>query len=100
MISQEMIRDAARMNAGHVRRTPVVECDAADFGLGPARITFKLELLQHSGSFKARGAMYNVLSRPIPEAGVAAASGGNHGVAVAWAAQKAGVPASIFIPTV
>jgi threonine dehydratase len=64
------------------------------------RLTFKLELLQHTGSFKARGAMFNVLSRPIPAAGVAAASGGNHGVAVAWAAQQAGVAGSIFVPTV
>jgi len=100
LISQEGILKAAQTIAGRVRRTPVVECDAADFGLPPMRLAFKLELLQHTGSFKARGAMFNVLSRPIPEAGVAAASGGNHGVAVAWAAQQAGVAGSIFVPTV
>jgi threonine dehydratase len=100
VISQESILNAARTIEGRVRRTPVVECDGVDFGLPPIRLTFKLELLQHTGSFKARGAMFNVLSRPIPEAGVAAASGGNHGVAVAWAAQRAGVAGSIFVPTV
>ena len=99
-ISQDMIRNAARALGGRVRRTPVIECDAADFGLAKARLTLKLELLQHSGSFKARGAMFNVVSRAIPPAGVAAASGGNHGAAVAWAAQQAGVAASIFVPTV
>jgi threonine dehydratase len=60
----------------------------------------KLELLQHTGSFKARGALHNLLSRDVPEAGVVAASGGNHGIAVAFAATKAGKAASIFIPTV
>jgi threonine dehydratase len=95
-----MIREAARTIAGRVRRTPLVECEGSDFGLGGCRLTLKLELLQHSGSFKARGALYNVLSRAIPDTGVAAASGGNHGAAVAWAAQKAGVAASIFVPSV
>ena len=100
MISPDMIREAARVTQPHIRRTPTVECNASDFGLPSAHLTFKLELLQHSGSFKARGAMFNILSRQIPAAGVAAASGGNHGAAVAWAAQKAGVPASIFVPVV
>ena len=95
-----MIGEAARVTRPHIRRTPVVECNASDFGLNESTLTFKLELLQHSGSFKARGAMFNILSRQIPPAGVAAASGGNHGAAVAWAAQKTGVPASIFVPVV
>jgi threonine dehydratase len=61
---------------------------------------FKLELLQHSGSFKARGAFANLLTRQVPAAGVVAASGGNHGAAVAYAAQKLGKPARIYVPTV
>jgi threonine dehydratase len=83
-----------------VRVTPVVEADAADFGLPPASLVFKLEQLQHSGSFKARGAFANLLLRKIPEAGVVAASGGNHGAAVAYAAMRLGVRARIFVPTV
>ncbi len=84
----------------HVRRTPIVEVSARDFGLGGFPILFKLELLQHSGSFKARGAFSNLLQRAVPAAGVVAASGGNHGVAVAYAAQRLGVAARIFVPTV
>jgi threonine dehydratase len=84
----------------YIRRTPIVEIAAADFGLGDFRIVLKLELLQHSGSFKARGAFTNLLLRDVPEAGVVAASGGNHGVAVAFAAQRLGVPARIFVPSV
>jgi len=64
------------------------------------RIVFKLELLQHSGSFKPRGAFANMLTHVIPAAGVAAASGGNHGAAVAYAAMKLGKPARIFVPRV
>src|SRR5690242_13096796 len=84
----------------HVRRTPIIEVDAADFGLESRPLTFKLELLQHTGSFKPRGALASLLSRPLPPAGVVAASGGNHGLAVAFAARKAGVPATIFVPNV
>jgi threonine dehydratase len=82
----------------HVRRTPVIAVAAADLGLSGPPVTFKLEFLQHTGSFKARGAMLNLLTRDVPPAGVAAASGGNHGAAVAWAAARAGVPATIFVP--
>jgi threonine dehydratase len=78
----------------HVRRTPVVDPD------GDGRRIFKLELLQHSGSFKARGAFTNLLERQVPQAGVVAASGGNHGAAVAYAAMKLGHKATIFVPEV
>lgn len=84
----------------HVRRTPVVEVEGADFGLGTGRIVFKLELLQHAGSFKPRGALANLLTRRIPAAGVVAASGGNHGLAVAFAARKLATRATIFVPSV
>jgi threonine dehydratase len=80
----------------YVRVTPVVELNGADFGLSPFPLWLKLEQLQHSGSFKARGAFANLLGRSIPEAGVVAASGGNHGAAVAYAARRLGVPAKIF----
>jgi threonine dehydratase len=78
----------------------VLEVDGADFGLDSITIVFKLELVQHGGSFKARGAFTNLLTREIPEVGVVAASGGNHGVAVAYAAMKLGTPATIFVPSV
>ncbi len=84
----------------HVRVTPVLELSGADAGLAPFPLTLKLELLQHSGSFKARGAFANLLLRTIPPAGVVAASGGNHGAAVAYAAMRLGVRARIFVPTV
>ena len=84
----------------HVRRTPVIEAAGADFGLPSVRLRFKLELLQHAGSFKSRGAFANMLLRKVPSAGVAAASGGNHGAAVAYAAMRLNVPAKIFVPTV
>jgi threonine dehydratase len=99
-LTPEAIAQAYGVIRGHIRRTPVVEVDAADFGLTAASLTFKLELLQHAGSFKARGAFTNLLTRQIPSAGVVAASGGNHGVAVAFAAHKLGIPARIFVPTV
>jgi threonine dehydratase len=70
------------------------------FGLPIKSLTLKLELLQHSGSFKARGAFTNLLTRAVPEAGVVAASGGNHGAAVAYAAMRLGKPAKIFVPSV
>jgi threonine dehydratase len=84
----------------HIRETPVIEADGSDFGLNSSRVSFKLECLQHSGSFKARGAFANLLTRRIPQSGVVAASGGNHGVAVAYAAMKLGVTARIFVPSV
>src|SRR5450432_4190044 len=84
----------------YIRRTPVVEVDGTDFGLAGVALTLKLELLQHAGSFKTRGAFNNLLTREIPPAGVVAASGGNHGAAVAFAAMKLGIPAKIFVPSV
>jgi threonine dehydratase len=84
----------------HVRLTPVLETSGADLGLAPFPLTLKLELMQHSGSFKPRGAFTNLMTRAIPAAGVVAASGGNHGAAVAYAAMRLGVPARIFVPTV
>jgi threonine dehydratase len=86
--------------ASHIRRTPVVEVDGADFALNLSALTLKLELLQHAGSFKSRGAFNNLLTRKIPPAGIVAASGGNHGAAVAFAAMKLGIPAKIFVPSV
>src|SRR4051812_20121204 len=83
-----------------IRRTPVMEVVAADLGLTVARLILKLELFQHTGSFKTRGAFANLLSRDVPGAGIAAASGGNHGVAVAYAAHKLHIPATIFVPSV
>ena len=87
----------------YVRRTPVVTVDLADLTGTADRaqtVSLKLEQLQCSGSFKARGAFANLLLRELPDAGVVAASGGNHGAAVAYAAHRLGVPAKIFVPTV
>ncbi len=84
----------------YIRRTPVLETRGADFGLAAGTVAFKLELCQHGGSFKARGAFANLLLREIPAAGVVAASGGNHGVAVAFAAHALSIPARIFVPNV
>jgi len=84
----------------YLRVTPVVEVNGADFGRSAFSLLLKLEQLQCSGSFKARGAFANLLGRAIPSAGVAAASGGNHGAAVAYAAMRLRVPARIFVPTV
>ena len=99
-ITRERIAATEAVIRPYIRRTPLVRLDASDFGLGCAPLTFKLEFLQHSGSFKARGAFANLLLRKPPAAGVVAASGGNHGVAVAHAAHRLGVPATIFVPDV
>jgi threonine dehydratase len=77
-----------------------MELRGVELGLGPLALTLKLELFQHTGSFKPRGAFANLLMREVPAAGVVAASGGNHGAAVAYAAMKLGVPAKIFVPAV
>lgn len=86
--------------APYIRRTPVIAVAGADFGLDLPQLQLKLELLQHSGSFKPRGAFTSLLSREVPVAGVVAASGGNHGAAVAYAAMVLKVPARIFVPSI
>ena len=97
-VSRDDIRAAAARIAPHIRRTPVWTLPHA-FG-HDGEVCLKLEFLQHAGSFKPRGAFNTLLSRPIPAAGVAAASGGNHGAAVAYAANKLGIKARIFVPEI
>ena len=91
------IRAAHARIAAHIRRTPLLETPSPIPG---ASLSLKLEALQHSGSFKARGAFHNLVTRPAPAVGCATASGGNHGAAVAFAAQELGVPARIFVPKI
>jgi threonine dehydratase len=90
-LTKQTIREAERRIRPYIRRTPVIEAD---------RVVLKLEFMQHAGSFKTRGAFANLLMRRVPRSGVVAASGGNHGAAVAFAAMRLGVPAKIFVPTV
>src|SRR6267154_4089504 len=99
MISRTEIQDAGRRIAMHVRRTPVMALEEKACGID-AKILFKLECLQHTGSFKPRGAFNCILSSEIEEVGVIAASGGNHGAAVAYAAHKLGHSAEIFVPVI
>jgi threonine dehydratase len=99
-IDRQQIATVEKVIRPHVRRTPILEVSGSDFRLDSISLIFKLEFLQHAGSFKSRGAFSNLLTREIPKAGVVAASGGNHGVAVAYAAGKLGTPAKIFLPTV
>jgi threonine dehydratase len=100
MISPGQIRSAYDAITPHIRRTPIVEIEGLDFGVRVPRLSLKLESLQHAGSFKARGAFANLILRRVPDAGVVAASGGNHGAAVAFAAMKRGVAAKVFVPKV
>lgn len=95
MLWQTEIQAATDRIKPHIVRTPVLEYDG--FGLGHS-IALKLEQMQHTGSFKARGAFNTLLSLDVPRAGLVAASGGNHGAAVAFAAQKLGHKAKIFVP--
>jgi|SRR5579859_111197 len=97
MISRTEIQDAGRRIATHVRRTPVIALEDRAFGLD-TKLFFKLEQLQHTGSFKPRGAFNCMLGSDVPAAGVIAASGGNHGAAVAYAAQNLEHHAEIFVP--
>jgi len=92
---KERIAEAAQRVEGHVLRTPVMR--TGGFGLD-REIEVKLEQLQHTGTFKARGAFNTLLGGPVPQAGIVAASGGNHGAAVAFAAHRLGHPAHIFVP--
>ncbi|GAB1817194.1 threonine/serine dehydratase [Herbidospora sp. RD11066] len=91
-LTRDEVIQAASVIGGRVRRTPVVEAAPG--------IWLKLECLQHSGSFKVRGAFTTMLSADVPAAGVIAASGGNHGLAVAYAARALGLRAEIFVPEV
>jgi threonine dehydratase len=100
VVSREQIGLTYQIIRPYIRRTPLIEIAGADVGLDGISVILKLELLQHTGSFKPRGAFANLLTRTIPAAGVVAASGGNHGAAVAFAAMKLGKPATIFVPSV
>jgi threonine dehydratase len=98
LISRRDIEAAADRIAGHVRVTPVMALEKGAFGI-EAPVTLKLELQQHTGSFKPRGAFNRVLSSPkVPEAGLITASGGNHGQAVAFVGRQLGHRAEIFVP--
>jgi threonine dehydratase len=99
-VTRERIAATEKRIRPRIRRTPVIRMDRAEFGLAPGPLVLKLEQLQHTGSFKVRGAFANLLLRQIPASGVVAASGGNHGVAVSYVAQALGVQARIFVPTV
>jgi threonine dehydratase len=91
------VEEAAQRIQPYVRTTPVLELEAGAFGV-EGLLTLKLELLQHTGSFKPRGAFNRILTADIDESGVLAASGGNFGLAVAYAARALGHPAEIFVP--
>jgi threonine dehydratase len=99
-IDRAAIAATERLIRPYIRHTPVIRIDAGDLGIAGERLALKLEFLQHTGSFKPRGAFANLLTRNAPEAGVVAASGGNHGAAVAYAAMRLGLKATIFVPTV
>jgi len=99
-VTPQAIERSERLIRPYIRRTPVMTFDRSELGLPAGPLTLKLEQMQHSGAFKARGAFTNLLTREIPKAGVVAASGGNHGAAVAYAAMRLNKPASIFVPSV
>ncbi len=100
-VDRASIEKAAAVVGPYVRRTPVIEIATGDLGLADShRLFLKLESLQHTGSFKVRGAFNNLLTREIPPVGVVAASGGNHGAAVAYAAYRLGIAAKIYVPSV
>ena len=95
MVNAEKISTAWGKILPHVVRTPVMQTDV----FGPS-LALKLEHIQHTGSFKARGAMNSLLSMDVPKSGLVAASGGNHGAAVAWAAARLGYKARIYVPEI
>lgn len=99
MLSRASIPQAESLIRPYVRRTPVMELTPHEFSLD-ARIFLKLELMQHTASFKPRGAFHRILANTVPAAGVIAASGGNHGIATAYAAHQLGIPAEIFVPEI
>lgn len=98
-VQRPHVQAAQALIAEHVRRTPLIDAEDEFFGVA-ASVTLKLELLQHTGSFKPRGALHRALTSDIPDAGLIAASGGNHGIAVAWVAKRLGVRAEIFVPEI
>lgn len=98
LVGRDDVQAAAAVLEGRVRRTPMLD-PGVDF-FGRPNISCKLELLQHTGSFKPRGALHRALTSEVPEAGLIAASGGNHGLAVAWVARQLGAPAEIYVPEV
>jgi threonine dehydratase len=99
-VTRSMIAQTDAVIRPYIRRTPVITFDGRDIGARNADVSIKLELMQRSGSFKVRGAFANLLMRDVPDVGVVAASGGNHGAAVAYAAHKLGIPAKIFVPRI
>ena len=99
MITPSLIEQAAKRIKNYVRETPLIQLEPGAFGVS-GRLNLKLEFLQHTGSFKTRGAFNCFLSQVVPRTGVVAASGGNHGAAVAYAAQQLGYPAAIFVPKI
>ena len=99
-IDRETIEATYERIRPHIRQTPIIAAEGADFNAPGVSLTFKLELMQHAGSFKTRGAFANLLLREVPPAGIVAASGGNHGAAAAYAAMTRGVKARIFVPAI
>lgn len=98
-VTTDHVKAAMPRIASRVRRTPVLALSEGAFGhSGP--VSLKLELLQHAGSFKARGAFHSLLSTTLPPVGVTTASGGNHGAAVAYAARELGTKACVFVPDI
>lgn len=98
-VTTDQIEDAAGRIVGHVRSTPLMTV-AGLAATWSRPVQLKLEFLQHAGSFKTRGAFNSLLSAHVPDIGVAAASGGNHGAAVAYAAGRLGCRATIFVPEI
>lgn len=97
MLTRDDVQAAADRIAGRIRTTPVATLEKDSIGLA-ASIEVKLELMQHTGSFKPRGAFNRILTQSVPDSGVVAASGGNHGLAVAFAARELGIAAEVFVP--
>src|SRR3954454_10891888 len=95
-VTRQRIAATYELIRPHVRHTPLMTIDGGDFSLLSRPVRLKLEFMQHGGSFKARGAFANLLTRDVPEAGVVAASGGNHGVAVSLAPHPLGLRAVTF----
>jgi len=100
IIDRAGIAAAERLIRPYIRHTPIIRIDSGDLGIAGKLLVLKLEFLQHTGSFKPRGAFASLLTRSAPAAGIVAASGGNHGAAIAYAAMRLGLRATIFVPNV